>query len=162
MSGSASYLPSAVVLGALFLGSAVLTAARPNLRPEVTGTSRLIVVGGSAILVQLLHFVEELRFGFATRFPDVFGLEPLAESAFVWFNVAWLVTWIASLAAVRRGVVVATCPLWFLGLASVLNLVAHPIVALRVNGYFPGLLTAPLSGALGIILIRELIRATSP
>jgi hypothetical protein len=44
----------------------------------------------------------------------------------------------------------------------VLNLLAHPMLALRTGGYFPGLLTAPLVGVLGILTIGELVRVTAP
>lgn len=41
-----------------------------------------------------------------------------------------------------------------------MNGVAHPLLALSVGGYFPGLYTSPLVLLLGAALCRELVRAT--
>ncbi len=161
MAQLSSYLPSILALGSLMLASVVLTFVRPHLRAEVRTSIRFFAVGGLAILVQCLHFLEELRSHFFVRFPEIFGLQPFTETVFVWFNVTWLAIWVIALFAVRAGLVIAVIPLWFLGLAMVLNLFAHPILALRVGGYFPGLLTAPLVGVLGVLVIRELMRVTS-
>ncbi|HVT43658.1 MAG TPA: hypothetical protein VMT00_04640 [Thermoanaerobaculia bacterium] len=61
---------------------------------------------------------------------------------------------------IRAGAVVALFPLWFLALAMLLNGLAHPILAVRTSGYFPGLLTAPLAFIMGFVLLRELIQIT--
>ena len=156
-----SYLPSILALGTLLIAAVVLTVARPQLRPEVRLSARFSAVAGLTILAQALHFIEELDSGFFVRFPEIFGLEPFSESTFVAFNVTWLFIWVGALFAVRAGLVIAVCPLWFLGLAMVLNLLAHPILALRAGGYFPGLLTAPLVGVFGILLLLELVKLTS-
>ena len=50
----------------------------------------------------------------------------------------------------------------FMIATTVLNFIAHPILALRAGGYFPGLLTAPVVGVLGVLAIRELERVTAP
>ena len=83
------------------------------------------------------------------------------EAFFVSFNVAWIGIWIVSVRGVRAGYVIALAPLWFLGLAEILNLIAHPLLAIRTGGYFPGLYTVPLVGIAGILLVRELYNATS-
>lgn len=157
-----SYLPSILALGTLLITSVVLTVVRPHLRPGVRMSSRFSVVVGLTILAQCLHFLEELRSHLFVRLPEAFGLQPFSETAFVWFNVTWLAIWIIALLLVRAGVVAAVCPLWFLGLGMVLNLLAHPILAWRAGGYFPGVLTAPLVGVLGILVIVELARVTAP
>jgi len=72
-----------------------------------------------------------------------------------------LVVWIAALTALRQGSVIALLPLWFLGFAELLNLFLHPYLALRTGGYYPGVVTAPLVGVLGIMTIRELARVTA-
>ena len=155
-----SYLPSILALGTLLLVSLALTVLRPHLRPEV-GSSRFFGVAALTILAQALHFLEELQSRFSVRLPETFGLPPLDETVFVSFNVAWLAIWVVALFGVRRGLAVATCPLWFLALGMMLNLIAHPVLAMRAGGYFPGLLTSPLVGLLGIFLILELLRGTS-
>ena len=157
-----SFLPSTLALGVPLLASVALALARPRLKPEASTSTRFLVVVGLTILVQAVHFLEELRAEFYVRFPEAFGLQPFSASFFVWFNVAWLAIWTVSLLAVRAGFVWATCPLWFLGLAMVLNFVAHPLLALFAGGYFPGLLTAPLLGVLGALVLHELKRVTAP
>jgi len=52
-------------------------------------------------------------------------------------DLARLAIWVLALFAARAGLVIALFPLWFLGLGMVLNLLAHPILALRAGGYFP-------------------------
>jgi hypothetical protein len=89
------------------------------------------------------------------------GLPPIPVNEFVAFNLTWLAVWLLAIGGVRRGVVIAVWPLWFLGLAAVLNVVAHPILALISGAYFPGFLTSPLVGAAGIFLLRELVLVTS-
>ena len=69
--------------------------------------------------------------------------------------------WLIALVGALKGHLIALWPLWFLALAKVLNLIAHPILALRAGGYFPGLLTAPVVGLLGILAVRELLRVTT-
>lgn len=58
------------------------------------------------------------------------------------------------------GAVAALFPLWFLGIAGVANGVAHPALSIRTGGYFPGLVTAPLVGIAGALLIRRLLAVT--
>jgi len=161
MTSFSGYILSSTVLGVLLLASVILTVMRFRLRPEVRTSAQFFAIVGFTILFQCLHFLEELRSHFFLRFPETFGLEPISDTAFVYFNVAWLAVWIVAAFAARTGLVIAVCPLWFLGLAMVLNFFAHPILALRAGGYFPGLLTAPVVGACGFLLIRELIRATA-
>jgi hypothetical protein len=144
------------------LASVILTVIRPRLRPEVRRSARFFIVVGLTILAQCVHFLEEFRSHFFIRFPEAFGLQPFTETVFVSFNLTWLAIWVIALFAVRKGLVIAVCPIWFLGLAMVLNFLAHPILALRSGGYFPGLLTAPLVGVLGVLLIGELVRVTAP
>ena len=144
------------------LASVILTVIRPHLKPEVRRSARFFIVVALTILAQCVHFLEEFRSHFFIRFPEAFGLQPFTETVFDSFNLTWLAIWVIALFAVRAGLVIAVCPLWFLGLAMILNFLAHPILALRFGGYFPGLLTAPLVGVLGILLIREMVRITAP
>lgn len=161
MAPLASYLPSIVALGSLLIAAAAITMARSRLRTDVGGSPRFVWVTLLAIVAQAVHFLEELNTGFFIRFPEMFGLAPLLEAVFVAFNLAWLGIWVAALLGVRAGIRVAAWPLWLLGLAAVLNLFAHPILALRAGAYFPGLYTAVLVGAAGVFLLHELARLTS-
>ena len=155
-----SLLPSALALGsagliALFLG---LTRGwmenAPSLMRSAVRTALITV------LVQATHFAEELVTGFHERFPALFGLAPMPLRFFVAFNVAWLAIWglaVWGLAARRRA---ALFPLWFLGIAGVVNGFAHPSLSVFAGGYFPGLLTSPAIGVLGFLLLRRLLRVT--
>jgi len=158
---TAAYIPSALALGALFIAAGVVTIARPVVRREDARRRRFLVVSALAVLVQAAHFLEELGAGFAARLPDAFGLPPIPVNDFVVFNVMWLAIWLVAIGGVRRGLVVAVWPLWFLGMAAVLNVIAHPILALSAGAYFPGLLTSPLVGVAGILLLRELSAVTA-
>jgi hypothetical protein len=108
-----------------------------------------------------LHFVEELLTQLYVKFPMTFGFPAAQQSVFVWANISALVVWVAALIAVRRGVVIALLPLWFLGFAGLLNLFLHPYLAWKTGGYYSGVVTAPLVGVLGIMTIRELARVTA-
>jgi hypothetical protein len=109
-----------------------------------------------ATLVQALHFAEEFTTGFQQRFPELLGLVPWPASFFVSFNLFWLAVWALStrgLVARRRPAVAA---LWFLGIAGVVNGIAHPLLSVQVGAYFPGLFTSPFIGLAGWLLLRRL------
>lgn len=139
---------------------------------QTVRVSRLVILG---LCLHVIHAGEEWRGGFSTAFPRLLGLGPWPETFFVPFNVAWLGIWLLSLralpapAAVRDQPPLQTAtapglavlsPIWFLGLASIANGIAHPMMAAAVGGYFPGLWSSPLVGIVGFVLVRELIEAT--
>jgi hypothetical protein len=115
---------------------------------------------GLAVGLQSLHFAEEAAMGFHQHFPAIFGLPEMPFGAFAVFNIAWIVAWIFAVAGVRSLNTAAFFAAWFLAIGGLLNLVAHPLLALAVGGYFPGLFTSPLIGGAGIVLWRHLKRAT--
>jgi hypothetical protein len=79
---------------------------------------------------------------------------------FVWFNVAWLGLWSASVWGLSARYRPALFPLWFLSLASITNGIAHPSLSLVVGGYFPGLVSSPVVAFIGVVLLRCLLRVT--
>jgi hypothetical protein len=85
----------------------------------------------------------------------------LSLRVFVSFNLAWLGIWALSAWGLARRHQVALFPLWFLGIASVANGLAHPLLALNAGGYFPGLATSPLVAAVGALLLVRLSRVTA-
>lgn len=126
-------------------------------RMHIPGAVRIAVV---AILSQAAHFTEELLTGFHERFPALFGLVPMSLGFFMSFNVAWLGIWSLSgwgLAAQRRA---ALFLLWFLGIGCTLNGVAHPALSVLAGGYFPGVVSSPVVGVLGVLLLRRLLVVT--
>lgn len=151
--GTAGLSVAGVIALFLTLGHGSVDASKTQLRSAV----RLVVV---AVILQAAHFVEEFATGFHHRFPELLGLTPWSLRFFVSFNLFWLAVWSLStwgLAARRRA---ALFPLWFPGLGCVANGLAHPLFSVRDGGYFPGLLTSPLVGVVGILLLRRLSLVT--
>ena len=151
-----SIVPSIVVLG-LVAVVAIALARRyrsPAERgPERRAASLALLL---ATVIQAAHFGEELATGFHERFPALLGLPPMPLSFFVGFNLAWIVIWIAAVSGVQSAKPAAFFAAWFLALAGMLNAIAHPLLALAVNGYFPGLVTSPLIGAAALWLWLKL------
>ena len=116
-------------------------------------TAHLFLIGLAA---QCLHFMEESVTGFPERFPALLGLPAWPADFFVVFNLTWLSIWIVSTIGLLRGHWFALFPIWFFAIASIANGVAHPVFAISVRGYFPGLITSPVVGALGVSLALRL------
>lgn len=157
-----SLLTGTLGLTVLAVAALVLTVKRLPRPGEAIAWKRLRGLYLAAISAQAVHFAEELSSGFYQRFPEQLGLAPWSVGAFIGINGTWLAIWLTSLLALRRFFRVAIFPAWFLALAGVVNGVAHPLLALRVGGYFPGLSTSPLVFVAGLLLVQELRRATTP
>jgi len=151
--GTAGLSVAAVVALGLTLARGGVVADKTELRATV----RLAFV---AVLLQAAHFAEEWTTGFHRRFPELLGLSPWSTRFFVTFNLAWLAIWLLSLWGLSARRQAALFPLWFLGLGCVANGLAHPLFALRAGGYFPGLVTSPLVGLAGLLLLRRLFQLT--
>jgi Protein of unknown function with HXXEE motif len=121
-------------------------------------TARLFLVGLAA---QCLHFTEEFVTRFQDRFPVLLGLPAWPENFFVVFNLIWLSIWILSAIGLQRGYRFTLFPLWFFAIAAVVNGVGHPVLALVARGYFPGLITSPMLGVLGVLLWLRLQALTT-
>lgn len=156
-----SIVPSIVVLGLVALAAIALARRHQSSAergPERRAAALALLL---ATVMQAVHFGEELATGFHERFPALFGLPPMPLSFFVGFNLAWIVIWIAAVPGVQSGKPVAFFAAWFLALAGMLNAIAHPLLALAANGYFPGLVTSPFIGAAALWLWSKLQRAVS-
>ena len=150
-----------ILVGTSGLGVAAVIALHLTFTRCPSGPGiHLIPIGALAIAFQGLHFAEELATGFHVRFPEMLGLAPWPLSFFVTFNLVWIVVWGLSLLGLSGHVRAAYFPLWFLGIGSAVNGVAHPILFMVESGYFPGLLTSPIVGLLGVLLFRELFLQT--
>jgi hypothetical protein len=121
---------------------------------------RLVRIAALAVVLQSIHFVEELITGFYERFPALLGLRPWSAAFFVAFNLFWLVVEGLALVGLRLKLRAAFFPAWFLGLASVVNGVAHPLFSAMAGSYFPGLWSSPLVGVAGVLLLRDLVAFT--
>jgi hypothetical protein len=147
-------------LSVALLASLLLTFVRAPLtasRAERRAAGR---VAAAALLVQCAHFGEELVTGFPQRFPEQLGLAPWSSSFFVSFNLFWLVVWALSCWGLAAGRRPALAALWFLGIAAVVNGIAHPVLSVLARGYFPGLITSPFLGVIGLVLVRHLASIT--
>lgn len=153
-------LPSVLALGTVAMAAAILTFTRP-LRPGATHNDAARALAFTT-LCQAVHFGEETLTGFHEAFPALFGLPAIPLTAFVTFNVVWLAIWSASVFGLRAARSPALFAAWFLAIAGVLNGLAHPLMALAVGGYFPGLITSPAIGLLGLWLGIRLRQASAP
>jgi hypothetical protein len=149
-------------LGVAALAATALTIARHPIAADAGARAAAGRMALIALVLQSLHFVEELATGFAQRFPALLGLPPWSTAFFVGFNLAWLALWALSLFGLRAAYRPAFFPLWFLALAMIANGVAHPLLSLVVGGYFPGLISSPAVGIAGALLLSRLLRATAP
>ena len=160
-----------------------------NLRSILSGLSALYIIAGLALIFtitrretsrdaptlnrfvqlfllgvscQCLHFLEEFLSGFYIRFPSFLGLTPWSSEFFVTFNVSWIAIWILSAVGIRHHIQAAYFPAWFFAIGMAVNGIAHPLLAVATQGYFPGLVTSPLVGIVGILLLKELWQVTQP
>jgi hypothetical protein len=143
------------------IAAALLTVLRVPVAAPVDERRRTTMLFCLGLLFQSLHFAEEFATRFFDRFPPVLGLSPWSPTFFVIFNLCWIGIWICAAFGLQAGYRSAFFPVWFFAIAAITNGLAHPILSLRVGGYFPGLLTAPLLGVVGILLWSRLIAATT-
>lgn len=152
--GTAGLSVAALVALLLTLACEDITRTSTALR----SVSRLTVL---VILLQGLHFGEELVTGFYTRFPELLGLTAWPLGFFVSFNLVWIAVWGVSVLALPAFPRATLFPLWFLGIACVANGLAHSVFSFIQGGYFPGLLSAPLVGIAGVWLLLRLAALTA-
>ena len=155
-----SLLPSIFVLGLAALAALFLALQRqspPKNAAERLSASRALAL---AVLVQSIHFTEELLTGFHERVPALFGQPAMSLSFFVVFNLAWLVIWLASIPGLQSARTGAYFAAWFLAIAGMFNGVLHPLMALADGGYFPGVASSPFIAAASVWLWLRLRNAT--
>jgi hypothetical protein len=153
-----------ILVGTAGLSVAAVAALLLTLLRPVTGdracrerTAGIFLLG---LAVQSLHFMEEFVTGFEQRFPALLGLPVWSERFFVAFNLVWISIWILSAVGLQRGYRAALFPVWFFAIAAMANGTAHPLLAVVAKGYFPGLITSPVLGVLGVLLWRRLQELT--
>lgn len=156
-----SVVPSVIILGCVAIAAVRLALGRTSPAGAQADRRAAATFLGIATAIQSVHFVEEWTTGFHARFPALLGLDPMPLSFFVSFNLMWIAIWIISVPLLRLRRRAAFFAAWFLAIAGVLNGVAHPMMALASGGYFPGLITSPLIGIAGVVLLRRLSRATA-
>ncbi|MBT8047085.1 MAG: hypothetical protein HKN57_12885 [Xanthomonadales bacterium] len=123
---------------------------------HVQKLQRLTLIG---LILHSIHFGEETLTGFYEKFPMLLGLAPWPINFFVGFNLSCIALWLLCIPLIKKHSL-AIAPIWFLAIASIINLAAHPLLSIATGGYFPGLFSSPVVGILGIVLFRQLISAT--
>jgi Protein of unknown function with HXXEE motif len=156
-----SILVGTAGLSVAAVAALLLTLLRPATgdRASRERTAGIFLLG---LAVQSLHFMEEFVTGFEHRFPSLLGLPVWSERFFVAFNLIWISLWILSAVGLQRGNRAALFPVWFFAIAAMANGIAHPVLAVAAGGYFPGLITSPVLGILGVSLwlrLQELTRS---
>jgi hypothetical protein len=155
-----SLVPSLLILTPVAFVAALLALKRPSPPDHAAARRAAARVFLWAIVAQSVHFIEETATGLHVALPALFNLPPIPLSVFVAFNLLWIVIWLGSIPGITKPLRFAFFAAWFLAIAGVINLVAHPLLALATGGYFPGLMTAPIIGALAIWLGLRLQHAT--
>jgi hypothetical protein len=143
------------------LAALLLTMLRPPVHVASGPPTRLVELFLIGIACQCLHCIEEFVTGIHLVFPPLFDLAPVSAEVFVGFNVFWIGIWAVSVLGIMRGSRIAYFPAWFFALAMCLNGVAHPLLSVWQSGYFPGLITSPLVGIIGLVIMRQLFHSTS-
>jgi hypothetical protein len=155
-----SVLIGTMGLGAVAAVALYLTVSRGGVGGSAAELGRTLRWGALATLLQAVHFAEELLGGFERRFPELLGLAPWPASFFVTFNLLWLAIWGLSLWGLAGRHRAALFPLWFLGIAGLVNGLAHALLSLLAGGYVPGLFTSPLGAIAGLFLLARLSTIT--
>ena len=151
-----SFIQGTLGLLVVLVISTIITFTRETPRSVISFKSIALI----AISFHLLHLGEETVYGFHRLFPELLGLAVWPLWLFLSFNLMWVGVWLVGLFVVPPNRFTITT-FWFLALASTVNAFAHPTISILVVGYFPGLISSPFVGVLGILLIRQLNRASN-
>lgn len=129
------------------------TSYREMPKPETALPIYLI-----ALAIQFLHFTEEYIYGFQTRVTEIMaGMPPFDENVFVAFNMIAYCLFLLAAVGMYKGMKFPMIIVWFFVFGGAIgNAIWHPLLALRVGGYFPGLYTSFLYWIVGPILLRRL------
>jgi hypothetical protein len=130
-----------------------LTSYRKMPKPE-----RVLPLYLLALAIQFLHFTEEYLYGFQFRVTEILdGTPPFTADVFVAFNMIAYCLFLLGGLGMYKGLKFPMIVVWFFTIAATLgNAVLHPLLAVRVGGYFPGLFTSFAYLILGPILFMRL------
>lgn len=111
-----------------------------------------------ALAIQFLHFTEEYVYGFHLRVGEVMeGMPPFNENTFVAFNMIAYSLFLLGALGLYKGLKWPMIFVWFFTFAGPLgNAIWHPLLALKVGGYFPGLFTSFAYWIIGPLLFMRL------
>jgi hypothetical protein len=114
-----------------------------------------------ALAVQMLHFIEEFITRFYVRFPvEIYHSAPFPVDEFVISQMVLFALLIVGAIGIFKQWKIPMVMVWFLiVMLLIVNAVQHPIYALVVRGYFPGLYTSVAGWVLGPMLFRRVWNA---
>ncbi len=144
----------------VILVSILLAFTRNYQNLNVQALDRLVNRFLIGIAFQCLHFTEEFITRLYERLPQLLGLQVWSKEFFVIFNLSWIFIWILSAVGLKNNFRPAYFPVWFFGIMMTANGIVHPLLAVSVGGYFPGLITSPIVGILGILILDRLLKMT--
>ena len=127
-------------------------------------TERVLPLYLLALAIQFLHFTEEFVYGFHFRVTEILdGTPPFTANVFVAFNMIAYCVFLLSGLGMYKGMKFPMIVVWFFVIAATLgNAVLHPLLAVRVGGYFPGLFTSSAYLIIGPILFMRLREVRNP
>ena len=143
------FVPAMIVAFVCYLR----TSYRAMPRPECVLPIYLV-----ALAIQFLHFTEEYLYGFPYRVSELrAGMPPFDLNVFVTFNMVAYALFILGALGIYKGVKFSMIIVWFFAIGGVIgNAIWHPLLSLRVGGYFPGLYTSFAYLIVGPILLKRL------
>lgn len=125
---------------------------------EMPKAERVLPIYLIALAIQFLHFTEEYVYGFHLRITELMaGMPPFNVNVFVAFNMIAYCLFLLAGFGMYKGVKFPMIIVWFFVIGGVVgNAVWHPLMSLRVGGYFPGLVTSFAYWIVGPILLKRL------
>lgn len=124
---------------------------------EMPKVERVLPLYLVALAIQFLHFTEEYVYGFHLRVTEIMvGMPPFDANVFVAFNMIAYCLFLLGGLGMYKGMKFPMIIVWFFVIAILGNAIWHPLLAVRVGGYFPGLYTSFAYWIVGPILLRRL------
>jgi|SRR5215207_8844254 len=124
---------------------------------EMTKAERALPIYLIALAMQFLHFTEEYVYGFHLRIGEIMaGWPPFSANLFVAFNMIAYCLFLLGGLGMYKGMKSPMIFVWFFTIAVIVNAISHPLLALKVGGYFPGLFTSFAFWILGPVLLSRL------
>ncbi len=111
-----------------------------------------------ALAIQMIHFIEEFVTGFQSRFPvEIYHSAPFSANEFVISQMALYSFLIVAAIGIFKQWKIPMIMAWFLiVMLLIVNALQHPIYALMVKGYFPGLYTSFAGWILGPVMFKRM------
>lgn len=125
---------------------------------EMPNVERALPIYLVALSIQFLHFTEEYIYGFHVRVTEIMdGFPPFDANVFVAFNMIAYCLFLLAAVGMYKGMKFPMIIVWFFVFGGAVgNAIWHPLLALRVGGYFPGLYTSFAYWIVAPILMKRL------